>query len=1098
MEETPNPSFGIQGTPKLSVGSSFGLNCKVLPDWLRTSSRDKAVQSGQEGGLSDVAKFMASHADHESQSRRTAQPTPDRPHNVSYLYALDNGLQFGLNINLSTFIAPTPVSLYLSGGQRRYYVDSTSVPSKFKSIVKKRACIEDKEQGKRWIEVPRRVTPTGALAMPLLVLVADKGPKNWTALQYLSSETSLRCVVFPDCFHEDWNALKRALHAENLFALVLERILLHNLPSGPWEGCAAYQGIRAAGAQYFESAGPGDELFDFLYPRVALAMSSLDLDQVGSPQHMQQVWQQCQAAPVMRRKGPGVRVGRWYDLFKKESQLPPGHWEVLLLILTYMGILERCWPSVWESPLVKTFGSKAPLEDYKAVSDEAQPPPEQSSSTAKAGRIKQSSSGLSALRKGAKNSKEVAVRILGNESRCRLWRCMQYVIRPFCDSFGRWQVACHTPSGGEHQIMQWASGQHLVEFAKIWHRLQEGEGFHALGFMPCSIDDTAESLQVEVGEDEYMAQKMIDLTCRTLSERMLMTQQYAWSLPGSLVLLCSADATVVKNALQRMRRLWGFVTDGAARARTDAFAKSTLDAMLWTRNQFVLEVFVMLAEADFDAVPAEVLHPLRCMFRGLLTTNICEEAMGVLRGREEANAQGQLSCKSRWHSLNSCSLMGEYGRKMPPQSAASIQAAANKLPQATFHPSAEHCSLDSKAFAGITSGKFVGRNAYHWNMGAYATQALERVSGDWLHLSQCWLSLCFGKGTVIKQSGAQSQSYFVMDVTMWGLVVWKVSPVRHPHGNYFQLAEAVGDIEVCSLMPVHDLKKWHVWVTKALPPCKKPARNTLPSGILLVSAQSEGMAPLKFAARHGFCNFTLQQLSQLWVHTGQSARLPSKKEEVIRALVKKFGGELSEAEIDHIVGSKGLGSSPADPVSTSVFEEDPACLDAADEFMHEEDRHEIAPVLQKLRVKSKAVAAASAASTAPGTGIAESVSASSSSAAASTTTLANASGGEGSALAVAESSAAPRKKAAPQLARMSMQDARQYIPQAKGCSLQRESTWHHRICASYLRRTSPGPKYHKRTYKDDEGSEEAALRQCVLWLWALHEEQTGQSCPWEF
>ena len=189
-----------------------------------------------------------------------------------------------------------------------------------------------------------------------------------------------------------------------------------------------------------------------------------------------------------------------------------------------------------------------------------------------------------------------------------------------------------------------------------------------------------------------------------------------------------------------------------------------------------------------------------------------------------------------------------------------------------------------------------------------------------------------------------------------------------------------------------------------------------------------------------------------------------------------------------------MDASPANAVSTSVFEEDPACLDAADEFMHEEDRHEIAPVLQKLRVKCKPVAAAPADDRV----VAEAVSASSASGAASSTVPVSASGGEASAIAVGESSASHRKKAAPQLARMSMQDAKQYIPQAKGCSLQRESTWHHRICASYLRRTSPGPKSHKRTYKNDEGSEEAALRQCVLWLWAVHEEQTGQSCPWEF
>ena len=61
--------------------------------------------------------------------------------------------------------------------------------------------------------------------------------------------------------------LSVALHDENLFALMLERIPLRNLPPSPWEGCAAFQGIRAAGAQFFESASPDNELYEFLYPQ---------------------------------------------------------------------------------------------------------------------------------------------------------------------------------------------------------------------------------------------------------------------------------------------------------------------------------------------------------------------------------------------------------------------------------------------------------------------------------------------------------------------------------------------------------------------------------------------------------------------------------------------------------------------------------------------------------------------------------------------------------------------------------------------------------------------------------------------------------------
>ena len=174
---------------------------------------------------------------------------------------------------------------------------------------------------------------------------------------------------------------------------------------------------------------------------------------------------------------------------------------------------------------------------------------------------------------------------------------------------------------------------------------------------------------------------------------------------------------------------------------------------------------------------------------------------------------------------------------------------------------------------------------------------------------------------------------------------------------------------------------------------------------------------------------------------------PNRKGEMAKALMQKHGGGLSDAQISSILEQKGQRVEGASSVPASVFEDDPGCIDAAEHFLPQDDCQEFQPALQKLRVRAKPIAAEGASSA---------------------TGVVNCRG-------------------------------QRVHPQVKGCSLQRESTWHHLMfCASHLSRTSAGLKSHKRTYYDNVESEEAVLRQCLLWLWAVHAQETGDECPWDF
>eukprot|EP00971_Amphidinium_carterae_P021387 422022-Amphidinium_carterae.1 len=135
-----------------------------------------------------------------------------------------------------------------------------------------------------------------------------------------------------DSFHMDWNALRKALSRCDLYLLTLERCLLHNLPSGPWEGAGNHGQIRAAVDSFFKTHTSSDEVFGYMYDRLCRGFGDMPPDK-GSSEHYESIFNRLQQAKSLKNKGERVRMGRWYDVFVKESRLQSGHWEALLFIL---------------------------------------------------------------------------------------------------------------------------------------------------------------------------------------------------------------------------------------------------------------------------------------------------------------------------------------------------------------------------------------------------------------------------------------------------------------------------------------------------------------------------------------------------------------------------------------------------------------------------------------------------------------------------------------------------------------------------------------------------------------------------------------------
>ena len=87
-------------------------------------------------------------------------------------------------------------------------------------------------------------------------------------------------------------------------------------------------------------------------------MGSGPLD-YSSDRHMAEVWERCKSSNVLHKKGKRVRMGRWWSLLAACHDMQ-GEEVLLLLILVYVGMREKFWTSIWQSPLCKATLSQEP------------------------------------------------------------------------------------------------------------------------------------------------------------------------------------------------------------------------------------------------------------------------------------------------------------------------------------------------------------------------------------------------------------------------------------------------------------------------------------------------------------------------------------------------------------------------------------------------------------------------------------------------------------------------------------------------------------------------------------------------------------------
>eukprot|EP00971_Amphidinium_carterae_P040140 787909-Amphidinium_carterae.1 len=260
---------------------------------------------------------------------------------------------------------------------------------------------------------------------------------------------------------------------------------------------------------------------------------------------------------------------------------------------------------------------------------------------------------------------------------------------------------------------------------------------------------------------------------------------------------------------------------------SDPEIASTIHMAWWPRLVHAQEILVMLSEAEFRAVPADVRAQVELVFRGILSTYMAEEAMNILRQRCDSNRKHQLAVRQRWHALIADHLLEDHGREPVPPTEAPVSA-GRSLPESMFRSNEADFSMPKEVLEGLVSPEYSGRSAEVWNQQSYLCASLLSLNGDFAAWKRAWRSLFFEPGSVLALPSGKDKKWkkplLVLDVTLHGAVVWELSiTATMAKRCYFEFKQCVAGRAAVNVLPITDLSDWCVWDPVVLPPCRKPS-----------------------------------------------------------------------------------------------------------------------------------------------------------------------------------------------------------------------------------------------------------------------------------
>ena len=785
-----------------------------MPDWKKEKPRGApSVVSPDDvnATMTRLAAFMQEAAAHEEVERwyREKPDDAERHANMFFAQALDSGLKAGIDAEIATFVAD-PVVAALEEHEQRYFQDLPPVADEAAAIAaepcwrRKRSCIVNVRTGGRRYEVPRVLGPDNFPVAKSLFIATDEGSIGAPFLFWAFSRLRIRGCKVNDFYHRTWNSLKSGVVKAGCWIYVQEMTTVLNGLHGPWGRDAFFGAFQEAGKHYHRTTSADDPLFLHVYKQMC-EIRGVPLDLRGSEDHLQATHEGIIRAHCLLAKGDHVRLGRWMSWFRelgrRKSDLG-----IELLLLVYIGIREKWWATVDESPLctaepvVEPVDAPAPAPAGGIPNDG---PPQS---------VKASNAELERLRQQCKNKLELMVRLLGNVERRSIAFIIFAVGQPLQEDFDRTQTIFSTQRGVHELLEGWVCGRDADTCFAVLTQMTKSKCLRECGFGCLPLPEMpANALWLE----RLLAAKFLKLARCTAGERALQMTQYTHGLPYGFVPLISLDIDTARAALERIENIWNWLQDAEQRALACARTADFLERLQWPRWTWVRELLVSLAEIDFRLpLPRDIERTITEFARGFHSTLLCESAFQMLRSLEKDAPSSIVGCKRAWHGLQVGQLAKDNDR--PPVVATHAAKSAVKrrrVPDSLFKADTRDFSLGMATLDSYKDSDYTSPSPQAFLELPMQLEAALRCT--WQQLDQLWLTLLCCEGSVVWRLDHPEERVFVLRCTRYGALAWTVQCVAEGAMTVFSFDQPVRGVQPLQHIHVTDMEHWMakaVWV----------------------------------------------------------------------------------------------------------------------------------------------------------------------------------------------------------------------------------------------------------------------------------------------
>ena len=286
------------------------------------------------------------------------------------------------------------------------------------------------------------------------------------------------------------------------------------------------------------------------------------------------------------------------------------------MFLALHGMKSGYWTDVASSPLAGGYkrglvdAQPADAPEVAVAVPAGQPEAEQPPRT-----VKESNRELEKLRKQGRNNIELCVIILSNMVTKRLMHVLRLSVKPIRVAFGKEEVKAKTRSGTLEMYMSWSLGGYNVMLGEVFAVLDDARALATMGFRSPSDGQPSAG---ELAEDVQVAERLLQLIVNLVGSRLETMLYYSHCVPGMFVQLLSKDDAVVKAALEQLKAIWAWLMDAEAQSVRLPAVLLDIQNIPWRSWVYVRETFILLEEAEFKHVPAEVHSSLMGLFTGML------------------------------------------------------------------------------------------------------------------------------------------------------------------------------------------------------------------------------------------------------------------------------------------------------------------------------------------------------------------------------------------------------------------------------------------------------------------------------------------------